>query len=109
MNTCECGSSLFGDAACHRTDSVTVGLSFCITRNNVSQRAVLHRCTCPLSGKIKCYQYGLLAAIKIPTNISGAELNDITCKIYNRQGTHCEHCKNGIGPVPFSDGFNCAD
>ena len=107
INTCECGSSLFGDVACHGTDSVTVGFGFCMTWNNVSKRAVLHRC--PLSGKIKCNHYGLLAAIKLPTNVTGAELNDITCEIYNRQGARCEDCKNDYGPAPFSDGFTCAD
>ena len=109
MNICKCGASLFNVVHCHGTDSVTVGLGHCMTWDNVSQGAVLHRC--PLSGMISktCYDYELYGAIKIPTNISGVKLNDITCKIYNRQGTRCEHCRNGYGPAPFSDGFTCAD
>ena len=107
VNMCNCGASLFNIVHCHGTESVTVGLGNCMTWDNVSQKAVLHRC--PLSGKQTCYHYELYGAIKIPTNISGVELNNITCKIYNRQGIHCEHCRNGYGPAPFSDGFTCAD
>ena len=107
MNTCKCGASLFGAILCHGTDSVTVGLGHCMTWDNVSQRAVIQRC--PLSQGVTCPKYGNLDGIKIPTYFSGAELNDITCKIYNRQDTLCEHCRNGYGPAPFSDGFTCAD
>ena len=107
INTCKCGASLNEVVHCRGTDSVTVGLGHCMTWDNVSQRAVL--LSCSLSRKMTCPQYGSFASIKIPTNISGAELNDITCKIYNRQGTRCEHCRSGYGPAPFSDGFTCAD
>ena len=77
------------------------------TWDNVSQRAVLQRC--PFPRKFTCPKDKYFATIRIPANISGAELNDITCKIYNRQGTRCEHCRNGYGPAPFSDGFTCTD
>ena len=99
--------SNFPPVAYDRTNSDTVSIGNCMTWDNVSQKAVFQRC--PLSHKVTCPKYKTIAAIKIPTNTSGAELNDITCKIYNRQGTRCEHCRNGYGPAPFSDGFTCAD
>ena len=78
-----------------------------MTWDDKSHRAVIQRCS--LSRKFTCPKYTYFATIKIPTNISGAEINDNTCKIYNRQGTRCEHCKNDYGPAPFSDSFTCAD
>ena len=46
---------------------------------------------------------------KIPTNITGPELNDVTCKTYNRQGTQRKQCIDGYGPAAFSDGVTCVD
>ena len=107
----ERGNIIYKGVICDGTDTINVSIGDCITWNNVSQRAVLQRC--PLSYKVTCPKYQDFiqdfTTITIPTNISGAELNNITCKIYNRQGTHCEHCRNGYGPAPFSDGFTCAD
>ena len=107
VDKCECGAILYGVVLCDETASITVSIGHCITWDNESHRAVLQRC--PLSHKVICPKYRIFAPTKIPTNVSGAELNDITCEIYNRQGTRCEHCKNGYGPAPFSDGFTCAD
>ena len=104
MNTCKCALQF---VFCHGTDSLTVRLGHCLTWDDVTEKAVLQRC--PLSHKMSCPKYGNFAAIKIPTNISGAVLNNITCKIYNRQGTLCEYCRSGYGPAAFSDGFTCAD
>ena len=104
---CECGNVIYEGIVCDGTDSINVAFGHCMTWDNVSQKAVFQRC--PLSQKFTCPKYKIFTAIKIPTNISGAELNNITCKIYNRQGTRCEHCRNDYGPAPFSDGFTCAD
>ena len=107
VDKCVCGDVLYGNIECDGTDSIIVAFGGCMTWDNISQRAVFHRC--PLSHKITCPNYRYFGSIEIPTNFIGAILNDITCKIYNRQGTHCEHCRNGYGPAPFSDGFTCAD
>ena len=103
---CECGNGLDYAVEC-RGSLITIGLGSCMTWDNASHRAVLHHC--PLFHKITCPKYGFFASIQIPINTTGAELNHITCDKYNRQGTHCKQCKNGYGPVPFSDGFFCAD
>ena len=39
----------------------------------------------------------------------GPELNNITCKPYNRYGAQCQHCMDGYGPAAFSDSATCAD
>ena len=107
MILCAFGDILPGAVLCYETDSVEVSVGYCMTWDNVSQRAVLQRC--PLSYSMTSPEYENFDVIKIPTNISQTELNDITCKNYSRQGTRCEHCRNGYGPAPFSDGFTCAD
>ena len=39
----------------------------------------------------------------------GPELNNMTCKPYNRYSAQCQHCMDGYGPAAFSDGVTCAD
>ena len=46
---------------------------------------------------------------RIPNNISDSTLNYVTCEGYNRQGTQCNQCIDGYGPLVFSDGDSCAD
>ena len=46
---------------------------------------------------------------RIPTNISGPELNRFMCSGYNREGAQCRQCIEGYGPALFSDGVTCAD
>ena len=46
----------------------------------------------------------------VPINISGIELNYLTCqKLNNRQGSLCAYCVDGYGPAVFSNGISCAD
>ena len=45
----------------------------------------------------------------ISTTIAGPELNNFTCKDYNRQRAQCRQCIDGYGPAAFSDGVTCAD
>ena len=52
---------------------------------------------------------GHVSRVIIPTSISGPELNYVTCKVYNRKGSHCRQCIDGYGLVTFSDGITCAD
>ena len=46
---------------------------------------------------------------RIPTNISGPELNRFMCSGYNREGAQCRQCIEGYGSALFSDGVTCAD
>ena len=78
VDKCECGAILYGVVQCDKTVSITVGVGHCMTWDNVSHGAILQRC--PLSHKVICPKYRIFAPTKIPTNVSGAELNNITCK-----------------------------
>lgn len=47
-----------------------------------------------------CAKYSIL--YYIPSDLSGSELNLLTCKGYNRRGTQCRECLDGYGPAAFS-------
>ena len=107
-NKCECGVSFDCIVACQSgADSITVGFSRCMTWDKETDRAVVHHC--PLSYNESCPHCLHVASVTIPTNVSGVELNTLTCSRYNRKGTLCKECKDGYGPAPFSDGFTCAN
>ena len=81
-----------------------------LTWNNYTNSAGIHRCllnywdfngTC-IGHHLNTYH--------VPNDISGMEVNYLTCqKLNNRQGTNCECCVDGYGPAVFSDGISCAD
>ena len=96
---------------CNITGCITVSLGHCVTWDNetlIPEPVVNH---CPLPVDVACVNDGFFSNIQIPANISGPEINSITCKQYNRQGTQCSQCIEGYGPAAaaFSDGFTCAD
>ena len=82
-----------------------------MTWNNATQSVLFNRC--PFTHQVSkfiCSQHSYVDSTHpIPTNISGPELNHLTCKKYNRQGTQCREYRDGYGPAAFSDGFSCAD
>ena len=104
-DACECNVLLEGSVSCDAT-SVNVVLGHCMTWDNSTQSAVVNHC--PMPGLITCPHYGFFT-IHIASNTSGQEVNDISCKQYNRQGSQCSQCIDGYGPAAFSDGFTCAD
>ena len=107
---CKCGANLGGAISCDIAQNVLVRFGSCMTWDNVSQSVTVNYC--PFShqlSKVLCQQHGFHDTIEISTNVSGPELNSITCEKYNRQGTQCRQCRDGYGPAPFSDGFSCAD
>ena len=109
-DTCKCGDGINGEVTCEGTRSINVELGNCMTWNNVTQGAMVSRCPFTYHfSDIVCPQQGYTGTRSIPTNISGPELNHLTCKKYNRQGTQCRECRDSYGPAAFSDGFSCAD
>ena len=95
-NKCECGVSFHCIVTCQSgADSITVGLTRCMTWDKKTDRAVIHHC--PLSYNESCPHYLHVASVTIPTNVSGVELNAFTCNKYNRKGTLCKECKGGYG------------
>ena len=109
-DVCECGANLEGAVGCDIAHNVLVEFGNCITWDNVSESVTVYHC--PFShhiSKALCLQHQFYDTIKTSTNISGPELNNITCEKYNRQGAQCRQCRDGYGPAAFSDGFSCAN
>ena len=100
--SCECCSTIHGFIKC-KEDYVYVASSHCLTWNNDVQ---ISRCLYIYQGTNLCKDdnwYGILSDTMDP------ELNNITCKPYNRYGAQCQHCMDGYGPAAFSDGVTCAN
>ena len=111
---CKCVAGLdAGSVSCDVDGhSVTVVIGHCMTWDNLTQSAIVNRC--PLIGQLQvacssANSYLSTVKINFSANISGPEINNMTCKQYNRQGTQCSQCIDGYGPATFSDGFTCAD
>ena len=80
---------------------------YCITWNKYSNSAEIAECL-HTNQKGSNYQF-TRHHYKLPTNITGPELNNVTCSVHNRNGAQCRHCIDGHGPAVFSDGITCAD
>ena len=102
---CECCSVAEGNMKCQK-GTLYISASYCLTWNNATDSLEISRCIYAQKHprKVSCKD-----SYSIFTNITGTQLNDETCKIYNREGPRCRQCITGHGPAPFSDGFHCAD
>ena len=91
-----------------KNDILRIDYNFCLTWDNSSNKLEISRCL---------YTHKFLHAASkvcedsysISTDITGPELNNLTCKLYNRQGPQCRQCVDGYGPAVFSDSVTCAD
>ena len=106
---CECCTTNTG--VCHTTSNnyleISHGPGECMTWNNVTKDVEVGRCLFIYKDKRHMCDYKLV--YRIPTNISGPELNRFMCSSYNREGAQCRQCIEGYGPALFSDGVTCAD
>ena len=103
--SCECCSSVDGLIICE-SSYVYVVRSHCLTWNNATHDVEISRCLYIHQNTNLCDKYNMYS---ISSDITGFELNNVTCKPYNRQGAQCQHCIDGYGPAAFSDGVTCAD
>ena len=99
---CECGADYYQTVKCDKS-YVYIQHGNCITWNNSTNSAVLYTCLYSTLWDTTQDTY------RIPNNVSGTELNEITCKDYNRKGEHCRECIDGYGPAVFSDGITCTE
>ena len=108
---CKCSIETKEFVTCTNDQKLIIGYGFCMTWNNTTHKAVLNRCPFTYQfSKLICPPQSYKDTInQIPTNISGPDLNRLTCKKFDRQGTQCRECRDGYGPAAFSDGFSCAD
>lgn len=71
---------------------------------------MVNRCLLSRRTSDACQHHNVVSThLVIATNISGPELNYVTCRVYNRRGSHCKQYIDGYGPAAFSDGVTCAD
>ena len=100
--SCQCCSTIHGFIKCEE-DYVYVASSHCLTWNNEVQ---ISRCLYIYQDTNLCKDYNWYSIL---SDTVGPELNNVTCKPYNRYGAQCQHCMDGYGPAAFSDGATCAD
>ena len=110
-DTYQCSVETEEFVTCTNDQKLIIGYGFYMTWNNATHKAVLNRCPFTYQfSKLICPPKRYKDAInQIPINISGPDLNRLTCKKFNRQGRQCRECRDGYGPAAFSDGFSCAD
>ena len=112
---CECCTVtkiIYTRVLCHATDNyleISHGPGECMTWNNVTKDVEVGRCLFIYQDKRHMCDYNHKLVYRIPTNISGSELNRFMCSGYNREGAQCRQCIEGYGPALFSDGVTCAD
>ena len=105
---CECCSTVNNLIHCE-LNYVFVDYSQCLTWNNITQGLEISHCLFTYHDSNLCNIVYEKYSISISANITGPELNTVTCKPYRRQGTQCRQCIDGYGPAAFSDGVTCAD
>ena len=111
QGTCKCcrGSTLNSHNLNCTAHFLYIDQSYCITWNRYSNSGEIAKC---LRTNQKGSNYNFISQFNnynIPTNITGPELNNVTCSVHNRNGAQCRHCIDGHGPAVFSDGITCAD
>ena len=103
---CECCKSNFSGLFKCELNHVYVVHTCCMTWNDATHDVQVSRCLLTQQDPNLCDNNQMY---RVPTNVTGPQLNNVTCKIYNRQGAQCRQCIDGYGPAPFSDGVTCAD
>ena len=102
---CECCNSIEGLIRCEK-EYVYVVRSHCLTWNNTTRDVEISRCLYIHQDENLHDSYNWYS---VSSYVTGPELNNLTCKPYNRYGPQCRFCINGYGPAAFSDGASCAD
>ena len=103
--SCKCCPLTDGLMKCEK-EYVNVAYSHCLTWNNATYNVQISRCLYIHQDRNICDSYYWY---NVSSKITGLELNNVTCKPYNRQGVQCQHCIDDYGPAAFSDGVTCAD
>ena len=103
--SCECCSPIDGLVRCEKA-YIYVVRSHCLTWNNATHEVQISRCLYIHQDSNLCKNYNWYGVL---SDTVGLELNDMTCRPYNRHGAQCQHCIVGYGPAAFSDGVTCTD
>ena len=105
---CVCGAKINGTITCE-DDLLYVRQDYCLTWNNSTDSAEIHRCLLDHWDTNSVCIGPHQNSYHISTNISGVELNYLSCEKFDRQDSLCKHCIEGYGPAVFSNGISCAD
>ena len=102
-NGCECGSEVGGLIQCNQqTKTVAIQLGFCMTYNNSTGQT--------LFGFNNFGQYSNVTnRFFVPLPSDPLQLNNYTCREYNRKGLLCGKCVEGYGPAVYYFNFHCTD
>ena len=92
--SCECCSPKDGIIRCKKK-YVYVARSHCLTWNNATYNVQISQCLYIHKDTNLCKNYDWY---RILSDTIGPELNNITCKPYNRYSAQCQHCMDGYGP-----------
>ena len=106
---CVCGAKINGIVICE-VDLLYIQQDYCLTWNNSTDSAEIHRCLLDHWDTNSVCIRPLQSFYHISTNISGMELNYLSCKrLNNRQNSLCKDCIKGYGPAVFSNSVSCTD
>ena len=103
--SCECCRLVTSIIRCEK-EYIYIDHSCCLTWNNAIRDVEVSRCLYIHKDTNMCNNYFWY---RVSNSITGPELNNVTCKPYNRYGARCQYCLDGYGPAAFSDGATCAD
>ena len=100
---CECGSEVGGLIECDQhTNSVAIRLGFSMIYDNSRDEAVF--------GFNNFAQYSNVTnRFFVPLPSDPLQLNNYTCRQYNRKGLLCGKCVEGYGPAVYYFTFHCTD
>ncbi len=105
-NECQCGSNFSNTIQCSKNENtISIRICSCMTLDNTSlDPVVMGNCL------YSCHYLHLTSAnsifYEIGTN-STTELNNVTCRPYNRKGVMCGECIEGDGLLVYSYSLSC--
>ena len=100
--TCKCGNISEDILQCHQNKSSTISHCYCVTFDETTGLTSAGNCinTCGFGARSNLYH-------ALPNN--KMDLDDYLCGPFNRTGTLCGKCRDGLYPLVFSLDMNCVD
>ena len=104
--TCKCGNSLGGVVLCDdSTHKILILQCYCISYNENENMVVIGNCL------YACFRQRVGLSHYYSPNIASnySEINNATCKDYNRVGQLCGNCKPTYAPPAYSYNLSCVE
>lgn len=100
--TCQCSKTMSEAIDC-KSDNRSLHVNFGYSMTWNGQHAVLGACPFFPVDPVHSAYYVIDVAIHVQ------DLNNVSCKQFNRQNVYCKDCLDKYGPAIFSDTVTCAD